>query len=333
MAFSREQAFGHLSEANAHGRLAHSFIFSGPEGSGKRRLVSDFFAVVNGSMADPADFHGIEPESKSRKILVEQIRELETSLRMHASRAKVKFGVIYEADRLMAQAANAFLKTLEEPPDHSLLILVTTLPEALLETIRSRCIEISLRAPGAKSLTAEEAELVGELFRIIETDGFSVGTALRFSRIFLGILGKARERIEAEHSELLTKDQTAYKQTTDGRWLGEREERLLALTESRYVRERANLILKMIESLGDALRTKYHSPYLDLADYQGAAANLAGRVSSVELLRRLSALQSLMDSLSWNVQEALAIEVAFLKAFGPGAARPDGQLAVERTAR
>jgi len=322
MAFSREQAFRYLSEANAQGRLAHSFIFSGPEGSRKRQLVSDFFRVVNGSMADPADFHGVEPESKSRKILVEQIRELEASLRMHASRAKVKFGVVYEADRLMAQAANAFLKTLEEPPDHSLLILVTTLPEALLETIRSRCIEISLRAPGAKTLTAEEAELVGELFRIIETDGFSVWTALRFSRIFLGILGKARERIETEHSELLTKDQTAYKQTTDGRWLGDREERLSALTESRYVRERANLILKMIESLGDALRTKHQSPYLDLVDYQGAAANLAERVSSVELLRRLDALQSLMDSLSRNVQEALAIEVAFLKAFGPGPAKP-----------
>jgi DNA polymerase III subunit delta' len=333
MAFSREQAFGYLSEANAHGRLAHSFIFSGPEGSGKRHLVSDFFAVVNGNMADPADFHGIEPESKSRKILVEQIRELEASLRMHASRAKVKFGVVYEADRLMAQAANAFLKTLEEPPDHSLLILVTTLPEALLETIRSRCIEISLRAPGAKTLTAEEAELVGELFRIIEVDGFSVGTALRFSRIFLGILGKTRERIETEHSELLTKDQTAYKQTTDGRWLGEREERLSALTESRYVKERANLILKMIESLGDALRTKYQSLYLDLVDYQGAAANLAGRVSSLELLKRLDGLQSLMDSLSWNVQEALAIEVAFLKAFGPGTVKSHGQLAVERTGR
>ena len=151
MAFSLEQAFEYLSEANAQGRLAHSFLFSGPEGSGKRRLVAEFFRTVNGNLTDAADFHGIEPESKSRKILVEQIRELEASLRMHATRAKVKFGVVYEADRLMPQAANAFLKTLEEPPDHSVLILVTALPEALLDTIRSRCIEVSLRAPGAKS--------------------------------------------------------------------------------------------------------------------------------------------------------------------------------------
>lgn len=160
MAFSLEQASGYLTEANAHGRLAHSFLFSGPEGSGKRRLVSDLFWIVNGNLNDPADFHGVEPESKSRKILVEQIRELEASLRMHATRARVKFGVVYEADRLMPQAANAFLKTLEEPPDHSLLILVTALPEALLDTIRSRCIEVSLRAAGKAALTSEEAELV-----------------------------------------------------------------------------------------------------------------------------------------------------------------------------
>ena len=69
---------------------------------------------------------------------------------MHAARAKVKFGVVYEADRLMPQAANAFLKTLEEPPDHSVLVLVTALPEALLDTIRSRCIEVSLRASGCQ---------------------------------------------------------------------------------------------------------------------------------------------------------------------------------------
>jgi DNA polymerase-3 subunit delta' len=333
MAFSFEQASGYLSEAQAQGRLAHSFLFSGPEGSGKRRLVDKFFRTVNGKMTDPADFHRIEPESKSRKILVEQIRELEASLRLHATRARVKFGVVYEADRLMPQAANAFLKTLEEPPDHSILILVTALPEALLDTIRSRCLEVSLRAPGPKALTPEEAELVGEFFRIVGAEGFSVVTALRFSRVFLGILGKARERIATEHDDLLTRDQTAYKQTTDGIWLREREERLSALTESRYVKARANLILKMIESLGDTLRTKHQSPFLDLPEYRASSVNLAGRVSSAELLKRLDALQSLADYLARNVQEALAIEVAFLEAFGPAAQKTNGGLAIKRAGR
>jgi DNA polymerase-3 subunit delta' len=317
MAFSFDQALRYLSETNSHGRLAHTFLFSGPEGSGKRRLVTDLFGVVNGKIVDAEDFHGIEPESKSRRILVEQIRELESSLRMRATRAKTKFGVVYEADRLMPQAANAFLKTLEEPPDHSLLILVTALPEALLDTVRSRCMEIQLRPARTKTLSTDEAKLLAELCQIVETEGFSVVAAMKLARAFQEALGKVRDRIETEHAGLLQKDQTAYKQTTDGAWLAEREERLSALTESRYVKERANLVLRLIEWFGDALRIKHESPFLDLVDYRAAATALAGKVSGDELVKRLGALQFLLDTLSRNVQEALAVEAAFLRAFGP----------------
>jgi DNA polymerase-3 subunit delta' len=317
MAFSLDQAQGYLRDANSHGRLAHAFLFSGPDGSGKRQLVADFFSLINAEKTDKADFHEIEPESKSRKILVEQIRELESSLRMRSNRAKTKFGVVYEADRLMPQAANAFLKTLEEPPDHSMLILVSALPEALLDTIRSRCIEIQLRLAGTKTPTAEEAELLAELCRIVGAEGFSVFTALKLARVFRDVLGKVRDRIETEHGDLLTKDQTTYKQTTDGAWLEEREERLSALTESKYVKARGNLVLRMIEWFGDALRVKYGSPFLDMIDYRTAVTALAGKVSAIELLKRLGALQSLLDALSRNTQEALAVEAAFLAAFGP----------------
>jgi len=319
MAFSVKQASGYLSEAFAHGRLAHTFLFTGPDGSGKRRLVADFFQIVNGETSTASDLHVIEPESKSRRILVEQIRDLEGALRMRAARARLKFGVVYEADRLMPQAANAFLKTLEEPPDHSILILVTSLPEVLLDTIRSRCIEVTLFRGGEKRLTPDESAAVEELFKLILANGFSVVTALRYARVFLGLLARARDRIETEHAELLAKDESAYKQTTDGSWLGEREERLTALTESRYVKARADLILKLIEALGDVLRIKFASRHLDLEEYRSTAARLAERISCDELLERVGALQSMMDSLSRNVQEALAIEVAFMKAFGPAA--------------
>jgi DNA polymerase III subunit delta' len=317
MAFSFDQALRYLSVTSSRGRLAHAFLFSGPEGSGKRRLVTDFFGVINGEILETADFHGIEPESKSRRILVVQIRELENSLRMRATRARMKFGVVYEADRLMPQAANAFLKTLEEPPDHSLLILVTALPEALLDTVRSRCMEIQLRPAKTKTLTIDEAKLLADLGRIVEVDGFSVVAALKLARTFQETLGTMRERIETEHADVLKKDQTAYKQTTDGVWLAEREERLSALTESRYVKERGNLVLRLIEWFGDALRIKHGSPFLDLIDYRAAVTALAGRVSGVELMKRLGALQSLLDALSRNVHEVLAVEAAFLKAFGP----------------
>jgi DNA polymerase III subunit delta' len=317
MAFSVEQALSYLREAYSQKRLAHTFLFTGPDGSGKRQLVSDFFLIVNGDTATPNDLHVIEPESKSRRILVDQIRDLEGALRMRASQSRLKFGVVYEADRMMPQAANAFLKTLEEPPDHSVLILVTALPEGLLDTIRSRCIEVNLFGPVEKRLTSEEAAALEGLFKLISDSGFSVVTALKFVRVFLGLLAKAREKIEAEHAELLANDQSTYKQTTDGVWLREREERLTAMTEGRYVKTRAELILKLIEAFGDALRIKYDSRFLDLEGYRSSATNLAERLSSVELLERVGALQSLMDALSRNVHEALAVEVAFLKAFGP----------------
>ncbi len=317
MAFSVEQASNYLSEAFANGRLAHTFLFTGPDGSGKRQLVTNFFRIANGVSATSSDLHVIEPESKSRRILVEQIRDLESALRMRANDARLKFGVVYEADRLMPQAANAFLKTLEEPPDHSILILVTTLPEVLLDTIRSRCIEVTLIKRSEKRLTPDESSAVEELYKLIFANGFSVVTALKYARIFLGLLTKTRERIETEHAELLARDQSAYKQTTDGVWLVEREQRLTALTESRYVKARTDLILILSEVFGDALRIKFENRNLDLEEYRASAARLAERISTDELLERVGALQSMTDSFSRNVQETLAIEVAFIGAFGP----------------
>ena len=317
MPFSVEQALEYLNEAYSKGRLAHAFLVSGREGSGKRRLTKDLFQMINGESAKAADFHQIEPESKSRRILVEQIRELESHLRMSSAGSRTKFGVIIEADRLMPQAANAFLKTLEEPPERSVLMLVTTLPQALLGTIQSRCVHVMLRPLTAPALTEEEASIVRDLAEIVPANGFSIVTALRLARAFQEVSQNARARIEAEHEELLKRDQAAYRQTTDGSWLGEREERLAVLTESRYVKARANLLLRMNEWLGDVLRIKFGSDHLDLPEYRVAAAAFAGRVSATDLTRRLDALQSLGDLFSQNIQESLAIEAVFLKAFGP----------------
>jgi len=317
MPFSVEKALEYLGEAYSKGRLAHAFLVSGQEGSGKRRLTKALFEMINGDSAKTVDFHQVEPESKSRKILVEQIRELESHLRMSTAGSRIKFGVIIEADRLMPQAANAFLKTLEEPPERSVLILVTPLPQALLGTIQSRCVHVMLRPPATPALTQEEESLVRNLAEIVLRNGFSIVTALRLARAFQDGLQSARANIEAEHEALLKRDQAAYRQTTDGSWLGEREERLAVLTESRYVQARANLLLRMSEWLGDVLRIKFGSDHLDLPEYRVAAAALAGSVSATALIRRLDALQSLRDLFSQNIQESLAIEAVFLKAFGP----------------
>lgn len=318
MAFSVEQALQYLKRARDHDRLAHAYLLSGNEHRGRNALVHDFYAAVNGASANLSDFHEIEPESKSRKILVEQIRTLEGALRMRAASASLKFGIVNEADRLMPQAANAFLKTLEEPPLHCILFLLTDLPEALLETIRSRCIQVSLKEPNSLVLTEEERNLLDAVSSIVLQEGFSLRSALRLVRIFQDAEANSRQKIEAEHEIELKKLRALYHQTTDGVWLENQEERLTVLTESRYVKARSSLVARLLDWFGDAIRIQNDSLSLDLDHYHGAAAKLAGKATSLQLLNRMQGLQRLLDLFGKNVQEVLAIEVCFLQAFGPG---------------
>src|SRR4051812_48244784 len=135
MAFTRKSAFEYLSRAHERGRLGHAYLISGPPGSGKRGLASDLSNLVSGTRSEdvfgstPPGVYLAEPESKSRRIVIDQVRTLEHALQMRSANGHRKVAIIAEADRLQPQAANAFLKTLEEPPKDSLLILLSALPE------------------------------------------------------------------------------------------------------------------------------------------------------------------------------------------------------------
>jgi DNA polymerase III subunit delta' len=319
MAFSSDQALTYLKAAHQQQRLAHAFLFAGPEGSGKHELARDFFCAVNGleEFDHHPDFHSIEPESKSRRILVEQVRALETGLRLRATAATWKFGVIYDADRLMPQASNAFLKTLEEPPGHSVLVLVTALPEALLDTIVSRCILIPLRPLGEPDLLPEARALLQAVDAYVNGNELSVTGALALARRFADSLSAVRMRIQSEHESSLKADQARYQQSTDGRWLEDREDQLAVLTESRYVKARARLVDYLVEWFGDAIRVQNGGATSDLPEFSAGTRRCAERYEPRELLRRMRPLEELIEHLGRNVQEALAIEVAFLEAFGP----------------
>src|SRR2546427_3831796 len=166
MAFTRKAAIGLLRRAHDQKRLGHAYLISGPAGSGKREVAAELASTVNGTNAGDVfsskarEIFVAEPESKSRRILIEQIRELEHGLQMRASDGRRKVAIIAEADRLQPQAANAFLKTLEEPPSDSLLLLLSAIPEVLPDTILSRCIAVPLGAEEKAKPSAEEEELV-----------------------------------------------------------------------------------------------------------------------------------------------------------------------------
>src|SRR3954469_11885988 len=201
MAFTRTGAFEYLSRAYERGRLGHAYLISGPPGSGKRRLARDLTNLVAAAKSDdiftspPPGVFLAEPESKSRRIVIDQIRALEHALQMRSANGHRKVAIIADADRLQPQAANAFLKTLEEPPNDSLLILLSAMPEVLPDTILSRCVAVQLAAAGDQTLSDEETEFPQLLGATAGSKGQGIQPAYQLARGFHRLLAQMREAI------------------------------------------------------------------------------------------------------------------------------------------
>jgi DNA polymerase-3 subunit delta' len=321
MAFSRDTAFNLLRRTHEQNRLAHAYLISGPPGSGKQVLAAELASLVNGTASSDVfsararDIFVAQPESKSRRIVIEQIRDLEHALQMRASNGRRKVAIVSDADRLQPQAANAFLKTLEEPPKDSLLLLLSALPEALPETILSRCIAIPLAPEGQPKNKAEEKKLVKLLQQTVCEQSWSIQYAYRLAQEFQRLLRAVREEIKTETDQALRQEEMRYKDSTDGAWLEEREEYYKALTESFYLRRRAGLIETLFAWWSDVLRSSNRVERRNLPNAGKETGELASRFTTAEILRRIQRLEELRDHLSRNIQEALAIEVAFLTIF------------------
>jgi DNA polymerase III subunit delta' len=321
MPFSRATALEYLRRAHQQSRLAHAYLITGPPGSGKQLLAADLASLVNGTPATDVfsakarEIFVARPESKSRRIVIEQIRDLEHALQMRAVNARRKVAIIPDADRLQPQAANAFLKTLEEPPKDSLLLLLSALPEALPETILSRCIAIPLARNGQRQSSNEEEKLVKLLQQASDQESWTIQFAYRLAQEFQHLLRAIRDDVKRETDEALKNEVTRYKDATDGAWLEEREEYYKALTESRYLERRAELIETLFAWWTDVLRATNGVSQRNLPRAREETAALAKRFSLAEILRRISCLEELRDHLGRNVHEALSIEVAFLTIF------------------
>ena len=320
MAFSRTTALEYLRRAHEQNRLAHAYLISGPPGSGKQQLAANLASLVNGTpvgdvfSAKAREIFVARPESKSRRIVIEQIRRLEHALQMRASNSRRKVAIISDADRLQPQAANAFLKTLEEPPKDSLLLLLSALPEALPETILSRCIALPLARDGQRQPSDEEKMLV-KLLQVSHEQSWTIQFAYRLAQEFQSLLRSVREEVKRETDEALRQEQIRYRDATDGAWLEEREQYYKARAESLYLQRRAELIETLFAWWSDVLRSSNGVAQRSLPGAGKETAALASRFSTAEILKRIRCLEELRDHLNRNIHEALAIEVGFLTIF------------------
>jgi len=184
---------GRLLQACLSGRqaglLPHAYLFEGSDGIGKRRTALEFAKALNCERSGQNGFNDACDECPACRrvnssnhpdvvqvaasgvfIKIEQIREVQAAIFLKPFMGRKKVYLIDEADRMNQEAANCFLKTLEEPPENSLLILITSRSFALLPTIVSRCqrlrfqpltsVEVEQYLTSKRGLAGEDARMM-----------------------------------------------------------------------------------------------------------------------------------------------------------------------------
>ena len=328
------QAVQLLQRSLVRGRLGHAYLFAGDRLDELELLARTLAKTLNcqnpvktgGTATDccdeclscrkiendtHADIHWARPESKSRVITVEQTRELMQQIQLKPTEAEHKVAVIAGADRLNPQAANAFLKTLEEPPPNSVLILLSTEPQRLLETILSRCLRLNFSGDDKRELNPAEAEWLEKFGALAASEQKSLLGRYRLLDALLQKLGEIRARAGeslAARSPLEKYDDVE-KDLRD-KW----EDELAAAIEAEYRRHRADLLLLVQWWLRDIwlLTLAAGKDLLKFPKIPGAET-VAKRISPRQALENLQTLEQTQRLLHSNVQEALALEVGLLK--------------------
>lgn len=141
--------------------IGHAYVFVGTRGIGKTTIARIFARELG---CAPEDIYEIDGASH-RKI--EDIRELREGVKTLPFSSPYKVYIIDEVHMLTREAFNAFLKTLEEPPQHVIFMLATTEPEKIPDTIMSRCQVFTLKKPTV-------AHIVENLGRVLGAEGYSI---------------------------------------------------------------------------------------------------------------------------------------------------------------
>ncbi|MDH4248541.1 MAG: DNA polymerase III subunit delta', partial [Deltaproteobacteria bacterium] len=173
------EALSFLQSALSRERIPSAFLFHGPRHVGKRTTALALAMALNcaqhpgGCGECPScrkiaealhpDVETVVPDGQYIKI--DQVREVQEHISLIPYEARKRVIIISQAERMNLQAANAFLKTLEEPPGNTLIVLCADQPGRLLETIRSRCLPVRFSLLGTavvRELMAGMGELEGE---------------------------------------------------------------------------------------------------------------------------------------------------------------------------
>ena len=345
-----------LQRSLERGRLAHGYLFSGHYLEELEAIARTLAKALNcerpvkknGVAVDccdecpvcrkiehgnHGDVHWVRPESKSRIITVDQVRELMREIQLKPNEAEHKVATIVAADRLRVEAANAFLKTLEEPPPKSILVLLTTDPQRILETILSRCLRLNFAGEGPRRPDAAQMAWLTTFSEMAAAQQKSLLGRYRLMDVLLRKLNELREGIE----KTLTARSPLERYPDAEKELQERwEDELKAAIEAEYRRQRGDWLGLLqgwlrdvwLQTLGAGsgergegkeqeteVRHRTSGIAGELLTFQelSGTRQVAQRVSSKEAMENLRVIEQLQRLLATNVQEALALEVGLLR--------------------
>ncbi len=258
------------------------------------------------------DVQWLRPESKLRVILVPQIRALLESVYLKAVDARYKIAVIAGADRLNVQAANAFLKTLEEPPERCVMLLLSTEPSRVLETVRSRCLRLNL---GGSTRAVVEPAVLEWVRSFAELVAAAKGGLLARYRLLGQILKELEARRATIEKELTSRSPLERYEDADPELREKWEDELTAAIEAEYRRQRSELLLALQWWLRDIwlVTQQLAGERLSLPELTASTHAVAGRLREPVAAANLQSLERTQRSLHTNVQEALALEVGLLR--------------------
>lgn len=299
-----------LKQSLKKDRVANAYLFYGPAGIGKKLTALNLAKLVN--CLQPTDEPCDECHSCRRienfnhpdvsvvvkdpaatALKIEQIRELEENIYLKPFEGKMKVFIIEEAADMTEEAQNALLKTLEEPPADSILVLLTSNEQNLLETIRSRCLRLRFNR-----LTTEQIRQI-----ILKQYDLEENQALVLARISEGSLEKANHA-----EEYLNNRERLIEKILSGFFRLGQDEEWLDLT-----RDEARQVLEFTSGwCRDALLIKLgvHEKNLLLnPDYSQQLEDFSSAYDTDHLLEIVEQIHRTIDLINANVNIRLALEV------------------------
>lgn len=288
-------------------RLGHAYLITGE--SHQKLDVARHIAASLNCVKDDGDACGVcpsckkifedrhpdvrlvRPESKSRRIKIEEVRELERASFLKAGEARCKVGIIIDADRLTIEAQDAFLKTLEEPPKNTLFLLISSEAQQLKYTILSRCLRINLFQEESSEFSERQKkiQLVLQQWKSGGPGESSLFQTYRLADAFQIALQEARSQIE---QQVETEYEGKGYENLDGSQRERIEEEKEASVEAQYRKERDQLV----RVLQDHLRN------LSVAS-----------PSNRRLVRAFDAVEKMHSRFNRNMNEGLILEVTLMQ--------------------